>query len=176
MAWLPPRRPRLRAARAEDADVRLPMALVVVGLACLHFLLHVGLGAGRAAPDLLTVGLLIAARELRTGQAAGLGFALGLLQDALSVLALGANTLTMTMLGIAGARTRELFVGDSLLFVISYFFIGKWLRDIVYWILVGEELRRPFVEQALLQGVTGAAYAAVVGLLVLGVTGLSAER
>lgn len=156
--------------------MRLPMVLVVGGLACLHFLLHVGFGAGLAAPDLLTVGLLIGARELRTGWAAGLGFLFGLLEDALSVLAFGANALTMTVVGIAGARTRELFVGDSLLFVVSYFFIGKWLRDIVHWILVGEELRRPFVEQALLQGVTGAAYAAMVGLVVVAVTGMSAER
>lgn len=152
------------------------MVLVVGGLAGLHFLLHVGFGTGLAAPDLLTVGLLIAARELRSGWAAGLGFAFGLLEDALSVLAFGANALTMTVVGIAGARTRELFVGDSLLFVVSYFFIGKWLRDIVHWILVGEELRRPFVEQALLQGVTGAAYAALVGVVVLGVTGSSTER
>lgn len=156
--------------------MRTTLVLVVGGLAVLHFLLHVGFGVGLAAPDLLTVGLLLAAREMRSGWAAGLGLAFGLLEDALSVLAFGANAVTMALLATAGARTRELFVGDSLTFAVSYFFIGKWLRDIVHWFLVGDELRRPFLEQAVLQGFAGAAYAAVVGVAVLLVTGMSTER
>lgn len=147
----------------------------VVGLVVLHFLLHAGFGIGGAAPDLLAVGLLIAAREMRVGWAAGLGFGLGLLEDSLSVVAFGASTLATTLVGVLGAGTRELFVGDSRWFVVSYFFFGKWLRDLAHWVFVGEELRRPFVEQVLVQGVAGAAYAAVVGLLVVGVTGLSSE-
>lgn len=154
-----------------------PLTLVVVGgLVVLHFLLHTGLGLGLVAPDLLTVGLLVAARDLRPGWAAGLGFALGLMEDALSVLAFGANAVTLTALGIAGAATRELFVGDSRRFVVSYFFVGKALRDLLHWVLVGEELRRSFVEQVLLQGLAGAAYAALVGLVVVGVTGMSSDR
>lgn len=147
--------------------------LVVLGI--LHFFLHAGLGIGQQAPDLLTVGLLIAAREMRLGWAAGLGFALGLLEDALSVVAFGAGSIAMALVATLGAVTRDVFVGDSRLFVISYFFIGKWLRDLLHWILVGEELRRPFVEQLLVQGTTSALYAAAVGFLVVGVTGLSSE-
>lgn len=148
---------------------------VVAGLVVLHFLLRVGFGVGGAAPDLLTVGLLIAARETRMGWAAGLGFVLGLLQDSLSVVAFGANTVTMTVVGTLGAGTRELFVGDSRAFVILYFFIGKWLRDGVHWLLVGEDLRRPFVEQLLVQGVPSAAYVALVGLFVVALIGVSSE-
>lgn len=153
----------------------IPTFFVVAGLAVLHFLLRVGFGMGLAAPDLLTVALLIAARETRIGWAAGVGFLLGLLEDALTVLAFGANALTMTVVGILGAATRALFVGDSWLFVVSYFFIGKWLRDLMHWVFTGEELRRPFIEQVLLQGLTGAAYAAVAGLAVLALTGMSNE-
>ncbi|MEX2467137.1 MAG: hypothetical protein WD995_09505 [Gemmatimonadota bacterium] len=149
--------------------------VVIAGLASLHFLLHVGFGLGRGAPDLLTIGLLLAAREMRIGWSAGLGFGFGILEDALSVLAFGANALTMSLVGMAGAATRELFVGDSWLFVVSYFFFGKWLRDFVHWVLMGEELRRPFTEQVLLQGLTGAAYAALAGVVVLVVTGFSSE-
>ena len=156
--------------------MRTTLVLVVGGLAVLHFVLHVGFGVGSAAPDLLTVGLLLAAREMRPGSAAGLGLVLGMLEDALSVLAFGANAVTMALVATAGARTRELFVGESLSFAVSYFFIGKWLRDIVHWFLMGDELRRPFLEQAVLQGLTGAAYAAVVGVAVLLVTGISTER
>lgn len=153
----------------------VPVFFVVTGLAMLHFLLRVGFGMGPAAPDFLTVALLIAGREMRIGWAAGVGFLFGLLEDALTVLAFGANALTMTLVGIVGAATRAVFVGDSWLFVVSYFFIGKWLRDLVHWMLMGEALRRPFVEQVLLQGLTGAAYAAVTGLAVLALTGMSNE-
>lgn len=157
------------------AEVRALAVVVVAGLAVLHFLLHVGFGMGRAAPDLLTVALLIAARETRMGAAAGLGFVFGILEDSLSVVAFGANTVTMTVVGILGAATRELFVGDSKAFVVSYFFFGKWLRDGVHWILMGDELRRPFVEQVLVQGIPGAAYTALVGVLVVGVIGVTSE-
>lgn len=155
--------------------MRLSAVFVVAILAVLHFLLHVGFGMGRAAPDLLTVALLIGARETRLGWAAGTGFLFGILEDALSVLAFGANAVTMSVVGVVGAATRALFVGDSLLFIVSYFFLGKWLRDILHWVLMGEELRRPFTDQVLVQGLTGAAYAALAGVLVLAVTGLSSE-
>ena len=153
----------------------LPTSFVIAGLALLHFLLRVGFGMGLWAPDLLTVALLLAARETRMGWAAGVGFLFGLLEDALSVLAFGANALTMTLLGIAGAATRALFVGDSWLFVVSYFFIGKWLRDLLHWVLMGEQLRRPFLEQVLLQGLPAAAYAALAGLAILVLVGMSNE-
>lgn len=140
-------------------------------LAVLHFLLHLGLGLGTAAPDLLTVSLLLAAREVGMGTAAGIGFAFGLLLDAFSLLAFGANTVTMTILGAAGARTRDLFVGDSFFFVISYLFLGKWVKDLLYWVLVGEGIREPLVRAVLVESSVNALYAAVVGVLVVTVTG-----
>ena len=100
----------------------------VLGLASLHFLLHLGIGLAEVAPDLLTIALLLAAREVGMGTAAGIGFVSGLLLDAFSLLAFGANTVAMTLLGAAGARTRDWFVGDSFFFVVSYLFIGKWAK------------------------------------------------
>ena len=51
----------------------------VVGfLILLHFGLHLSLGLGESAPDLLVVALLIGAREVNIGRGAGLGFLLGL--------------------------------------------------------------------------------------------------
>jgi hypothetical protein len=81
--------------------------ILVAALVIVHFLLHVGLGYGRGAPDLLTLGLLLAAREVRAGAAAAVGLLFGLLEDALSVLAFGANTVAMTAIGILGAFTRD---------------------------------------------------------------------
>lgn len=150
--------------------------VVVVGLAILHFLLHVGFGLGPEAPDLATVALLLAAREVGMGGAAAAGFLLGLLEDALSVLSFGANAVAMTLLGALGAVTRDLFVGESLTFLVSYFVTGKLLRDLVHWLMVSEELRQPFVDQVLVQGLLGGVYAAAVGVGVLAVTGLWRER
>jgi rod shape-determining protein MreD len=154
---------------------RVRVWIVVVALVLLHFLLHVGFGLGPVAPDLLTVALLLAAREVGMGAAAGTGFAFGLLEDALSVLSFGANTVSMTLIGALGAVTRDLFVGDSLVFLVSYFVVGKWLRDLVHWLVVSEPLRRPFFEQVMVQGVVGGIYAAVVGIFVMAVTGLWRE-
>lgn len=149
--------------------------IVVAVLFVLHFLLHVGLGVGRAAPDLLTVALLLSAREVGVGTAAGTGLAFGLLEDALSVLSFGANGVAMTVVGGLGAATRDLFVGDSLIFLVSYFVGGKLLRDFIHWMVMGDALRQPFMDQVVVQGLVGGVYAAVVGILVMAVTGLWRE-
>lgn len=154
---------------------RLRVWIVVVGLVILHFLLHVGLGVRHAAPDLLTVALLLAAREVGVGTAAGLGLLLGLLEDALSVLSFGANAVSMSVVGLLGAVTRDLFVGDSLIFLSSYFVIGKWVRDLLAWLMMGQALRQPFTHQVVVQGFLGGVYAAAVGILVMAVSGLWRE-
>jgi rod shape-determining protein MreD len=148
----------------------------VVGLlVLLHFVLHLSLGLGESAPDLLVVALLIAAREVDMGWGAGIGFFLGLLDDAFSVLAFGANTFAMTLVGLAGARTRDLFVGDSLLFLTSYLVLGKWTRDLLHWVSVGEGLRESFVDTMLIQAPISAAYAGFIGLIVILISGLGWE-
>ena len=130
----------------------------------LHFGLHLSLALGKSAPDLLVVALLIAAREVGVGAGAGLGFFLGLMDDAFSVLAFGANTFALTLLGAVGAKTRDLFVGDSLNFIVSYLVLGKWCRDLLHWIAVGESLREPFVDAMLINSPLATVYAAVIGL------------
>lgn len=144
---------------------------ILVLLPVLHFLLHVGFGMERGAPDLLAVGLLLLAREVRAGGGAALGFTLGLLEDAFSLLAFGANALTCTLLGIIGSRSRELFVGESLFFLVSYLFLGTWLRAGIHWLLIGEEVRRDAGLALLVQAPADAAYAAGVGVFLLLVTG-----
>jgi len=144
----------------------------------LHFLLHVGFGLGAWAPDLLTVGLLVLAREVRVGVAAGVGFAFGLLEDAFSILAFGANAVALTVVGILGTRSRDLFVGESLTFLVSYLGLGTWLRFALQWLVGGEGGPRPPAGQTLLvQAPLAALYAAGVGILLLRVMGAwSAER
>ena len=149
--------------------------VVVALLVVLHFGLHLSLGLGKSAPDLLIVALLIAAREVGVGAGAGLGFFLGLMDDAFSVLAFGANTLAMTLVGAAVAKTRDLFVGDSLVFMVSYLVLGKWCRDLLHWVAVGESVREPFVNTMLINSPLAAAYAALVGLGVVAISGIGWE-
>jgi rod shape-determining protein MreD len=150
---------------------RLTIWIAVVGLVLLHFGLHVGLGVGRSAPDLLTVALLLAAREAGVGTAAGIGLGFGLLEDALSVISFGANAVSMAVVGVLGAITRDLFVGDSLAFLVSYFVLGKWTRDLITWLMMGPTLRPPFVNQVLVHGFVGGVYAALVGVVVMTIAG-----
>ena len=109
--------------------------IFIILLVVLHLGVHVAMGIRGFAPDLLTVALLLGARRLSGAGAAGLGLALGLLNDALSLTAFGALAVTYTIVGFVGARSRDMFEGDSLLFVAAYIFLGKWLRDVIYVLL-----------------------------------------
>jgi rod shape-determining protein MreD len=149
--------------------------LLVPGLVILHFLLHVGFSVGRGAPDLLTLALLLAARETRMGTAAGLGLFLGLLEDSFSALAFGANALALTLVGGIGSVTRDLFVGDSAFFVLAYLGIGKLVKDLVFWFAAGPAVTEPFVEGVLVHGTLGALYVAVIGTLLLRLMGGTRE-
>jgi rod shape-determining protein MreD len=141
--------------------------ILVPILAVLHFLLHLGMGIGQEAPDLLTLALLLAARDVTMGWGGGLGFFFGLLEDSFSGLAFGANTLAMALVGVLGARTRDLFVGDSLLFFFFYLAGGKWIRDLVHWIAAGEAGREPFLNAVLVDGSLAAIYLGLFGLLLI---------
>ncbi len=81
--------------------------VLVFLLVVLHFGLRLTLGMDVWAPDLLTLAVLIGARQLRGGPAAALGFALGLLEDAGSLGAFGAAAITQTRIP-GGAVARPL--------------------------------------------------------------------
>jgi hypothetical protein len=104
------------------------------------------------------------------GTGAALGFVFGILEDAFSVLAFGANTIAMTVVGAVGARTRDLFVGDSVLFMASYLVAGKWLRDLIFWMAAGD-LRGSFGEVMIVQAGVAALYAAAIGVVAMLVSG-----
>ena len=148
--------------------------LVVAGaivLMVLHFVMHVGFGWRAGAPDLSTLGLLVLAREVRMGAGAGIGFLLGLLEDALNALAFGASTVAMTVVGAAASRTRDLFVGESATFVALYLFVGKWVRDGIQWVMTASDAREPLERALFVDATLASVYVAVVGLVLVRVFG-----
>lgn len=140
------------------------IAWVAGGLILAHLVLHVGFGWGRGAPDLFVLTLLIASRRLHVGAAAGVGFGLGLLEDAFSALSFGANAFSMTVTGILGSRSRDFFVGDSLNFLFFYFLAGKWVREILAWIVSDAAVRTSFATRVLWEAPLSGLYVAVIGV------------
>jgi rod shape-determining protein MreD len=136
------------------------IALLVV----LHFLLRVGLGYEELAPDLLVVSLLLAARNLSAGIAAGVGLLLGVIDGALVPFALGASALALTILGFLGARSRELFSEDNFLLLALYLFVGKWAFDTMVYFATGDVFRAGASYLLIVSPLT-AIYAAAAGLV-----------
>ncbi len=75
--------------------------------------------------------------------------------------------MTQALLGYAGARTRDFFMGDSVLFVAGYLFIGKWVHDLVFYLLTRVGSGAETASRLLLQAPLAALYAAVCGLVAL---------
>jgi hypothetical protein len=146
--------------------MRWGLWLFIVFLVVLHFILRLGLGLGHLAPDLLVVALLLAAREIRAGWAAGLGLGLGILDGSMVPFNLGASALVLTVLGFLGARTRELFAGDNFLFLALYLFVGKWLYDTLLYLVTGDLFSSNAAYLLLISPLT-ALYAAAAGVVAL---------
>ena len=140
---------------------------VALLLPILHFTIHVGFGAGTWGPDLLVVGLLAAALRLPPGVAAAIGFSLGLLEDALSILSFGANSTALTVVGILGSWSREFFVGGSVIFLVAYFASGIWLRRALHWLITDHTLGAEAVWFLLVDTPLAALYGACVGTVLL---------
>jgi rod shape-determining protein MreD len=147
------------AGRGNNVAFWIFITILVIA----HLVLHVAIGVRGIAPDLLTIGVLLGSRRLSGAGAAALGFALGLLNDGLSFSSFGAMAVVYAIIGFMGARSRDLFEGDSLLFVAVYIFLGKWLRDLLYQLLTRSTVWSDMLTAAPL----AALYAAVAGVIAL---------
>lgn len=149
-------------ATRSGASFWIFIAVLVIA----HLVLHVALGLDRTAPDLATIAVLLAARTLSGAGAAAVGLVVGVLTDALSLVTFGAQALVNTVIGFLGARSRDLFEGDSLLFIGAYVFIGKWLRDTLYFVFTRAAYPNPWTE-LLTAAPVAAAYAAFAAMVAL---------
>jgi cell shape-determining protein MreD len=141
---------------------RWQFAGLIATLVVLHFVLRVGLQLAYA-PDLLVVALLLAARRLRPGSAAGLGLLLGVLDGAARPFAMGASALAFCVLAYLASRSKEYLVGDNPFTLMAYLAFGKWLFDVALWMLLSTRGHAPPVA-TLVVSMVAAVYAGLAGL------------
>lgn len=102
-----------------------------------HLLLHVGIGLGSVAPDLLTVTALLGARRLPVAAGVLFGFCIGMLADAFAIDGYAATGLGLAVACGLGALSRDYFEGESLLFTAVYLLIGAVLAGLIGGLLSG---------------------------------------
>jgi len=121
----------------ERAQNRVGLAVTVLTLTFVHFALAPVLDSWYFGPNLLACAVLIAAREVRPGTAASVGFVLGLLEDSMAVSHFGLATLLLLLIGFVGSLTRDLFLGEERLFMGTYLFAGTWIYEAASYLLMG---------------------------------------
>jgi rod shape-determining protein MreD len=108
----------------------------IVLLVLLHLVLRLALGL-TIVPDLIVVAALLGARRLGGWQAALLGLMLGILADSLTLSGFGATAVAFVIVCYIGARSRNLFEGESILFVAVYALLGAWLIELIRFLAGG---------------------------------------
>lgn len=105
--------------------------LFTLALIGIHLLLHIAVGLGGIAPDLLAATALLGARRLPIAGGIVLGFCVGLIADTFAVDAFAATGLGLAVACGAGAVSRDYFEGESLLFTAVYLLCGATLAGVV---------------------------------------------
>ena len=141
-------------------------ALLFVLLVVLHFTVRPVL-QWRAEPDFLVVAILLAAVRVRPGVAAVLGFATGLLADALAPATFGATAFSLAVIGFSASWLKAVFFSDNVVLHAFFFFVGKWAFDVLFVLLERPGGLLAMVTQLVLWSPLAAAATALAGLLVL---------
>jgi len=140
-------------------------------IACAIFIvLHYSLRpllAWRASIDFLLIALLFGAVRMRPGVAAIYGFALGLLADSLALGGFGASALAMTLVGFAASWLKAVFFADNLVLNGFFLFLGKWMFDIIFFLVERRVHGGELVMQIFVWSLLSAAVTALAGVLAL---------
>jgi rod shape-determining protein MreD len=135
-------------------------------LVLLHFTVRPLLG-WRAPIDFLLLAVLTAAVRVRPAGAVAIGFFVGIAADSLSPDALGAGALAMLLVAYIASWLKAVFFADSLPLNAMFFFAGKWLFDIIYFIAEHHLSGIDLVQQLFLWSPLSAAATAIAGVLIL---------
>jgi rod shape-determining protein MreD len=149
------------ASRASRVQLLLVMALLVL----LHFYLRPRLWSARVSPDFLLIALVFFAMRAGPGAGAVAGFAVGVVNDALTPAAFGAGALAHTVVGYLAAWGRAVFFADNLLVNAAFVAVAVWVRDLLLLLASGTSQGRLLVELTLnspLQALSTAVFALLV--------------
>lgn len=135
-------------------------------LVLLHFTLRPLLG-WRAPIDFLLLAVLTAAVRVRPAGAVLIGFIVGLTADSLAPDTLGAGALAMLLVAYLASWLKAVFFADSLPLNAIFFFAGKWLFDIIYFVAEHRLFGIDLLQQLVLWSPLSAAGTAIAGVLVL---------
>jgi rod shape-determining protein MreD len=135
-------------------------------LVVLHYTLRPLLG-WRAPMDFLVLALLLSAIRVRPAVGALIGLALGIVSDSLTPDALGAGAIAMTIVGYLASWLKAVFFADNIALNAFFFFLGKWVFDLIYFTVEHRIGGIEFVQQVLLWSPLSAAATAVAGVLLL---------
>jgi rod shape-determining protein MreD len=152
----------MNVSRANRVQLLLVMGLLVL----LHFYLRPRLGSARVSPDFLLIGLVLFAMRAGPGAGALAGFAVGVVNDALTPAAFGAGALAHTVVGYLAAWGRAVFFADNLLVNAAFVAVAVWVRDFILLLASGTGQGRLLMELTL-NSPLQALSTAVVALLVL---------
>ncbi len=135
-------------------------------LVVLHYTLRPLLG-WRAPIDFLVIAVLLASVRVRPGVAAFIGLLTGLVADSFTPSALGAGALGMTAVAAAASWLKAVFFADNVVLHGFFFFVGKWVFDVIYLAAERRVRGAELVTQLLLWSPLAAALTAVAGVVVL---------
>ncbi len=135
-------------------------------LIVLHYTLRPLLG-WRAPIDFLLIAVLLLSIRVRPGAAAIIGFLVGLIADSLTPDSLGAGAVAMTVVAYLASWLKAVFFADNLALNAFFFFVGKWMFDMLYF--VGEQRLSgvQLVQQIFLWSPLSAAATAIAGVLLI---------
>ncbi|HEV8365894.1 MAG TPA: rod shape-determining protein MreD [Gemmatimonadaceae bacterium] len=147
---------------------RRALALVVAFLilVTLHYTIRPLLG-WRASIDFLVIAVLLLSVRMRPGAAAALGFITGLVSDSLTPATLGAGALAMSVVGFAASWLRAVIFADNVVLHAFFFFIGKWVFDLIYLIIARGAPPLELLAQAGVWSPLSAALTAAAGVFVM---------
>ena len=144
----------------------LRFAIAFTILVLLHFSLRPLLG-WRTPIDFLVIAVLLASIRVRPGAAAVIGFVTGLVADSISPGTFGAGALAMTGIAYAASWLKAAFFADNLALNGFFFFLGKWVFDVVYLMTERRVTGTALAMELLVWSPLAAAVTALAGIVLL---------
>jgi rod shape-determining protein MreD len=138
----------------------------IVLLVLAHFSIRPIVG-GRAPLDFLAIAVLFTAVRVRPGAAALIGFAAGMIVDALTPVSFGAGALAFTLVAYAASWLKAVFFADHVALTGLFVFLGKWLFDAIYLVSGRGSRGTDLLVQLVLWSPIAAAITALIAVLLL---------